>query len=79
MDLLPTKARNAINIVIDLINTVVMALFFYGSITVIQNALNSGQRWNRLRCSVIRNSQREAGSGLCPTSMREPDAPSEPR
>ena len=28
---------------IDLINTVVMALFFYGSITVIQNALNSGR------------------------------------
>ena len=43
VDLLPTKARNAINIVIDLINTVVMALFFYGSITVIQNALNSGR------------------------------------
>lgn len=39
VDLLPTKARNAINIVIDLINTVVMALFFNGSITVIQNAL----------------------------------------
>ena len=38
VDLLPTKARNAINIVIDLINTVVMALFFYGSITVIQNS-----------------------------------------
>lgn len=34
VDLLPTKARNAINIVIDLINTVVMALFFNGSITV---------------------------------------------
>ena len=43
VDLLPTKARNAINIVIDLINTVVMALFFNGSITVIQNALNSGR------------------------------------
>ena len=28
VDLLPTKVRNAINIVIDLINTVVMALFF---------------------------------------------------
>ena len=43
VDLLPTKVRNAINIVIDLINTVVMALFFTGSITVIQNALNSGR------------------------------------
>ena len=38
VDLLPTKARNAINIVIDLINTVVMALFFNGSITVIQKS-----------------------------------------
>ena len=41
VDLLPTKARNAINIVIDLINTVVMALFFILPRGIIFTAANA--------------------------------------
>lgn len=43
VDLLPTKVRNAINIIIDLINTGAMSLFFYYSFTVFNNAIKSAR------------------------------------
>ncbi len=43
MDLFPIKARNTINILVDLINTVIMGLFLFGSFTVIKNAITSGR------------------------------------
>lgn len=43
VDLLPIKIRNSVNICVDLINTLVMGLFFFYSFKVIQNAINSGR------------------------------------
>lgn len=43
VDLLPLVIRNSINVLVDLINTAVMCLFFVGALTVIQNAITSGR------------------------------------
>lgn len=44
VDLFPSKVRNTINILVDIINLVVMVLFLKASFVVIQNAVNSGRK-----------------------------------
>ncbi len=43
VDLLPTKLRNVLNIIIHIIITVCMALFFNSTFIVIKNAIKSGR------------------------------------
>lgn len=44
VDLFPSKVRNAINILVDLVNLIVMVLFFISSFTVIGNAIKSDRK-----------------------------------
>lgn len=44
VDLFPSKVRNAINILVDLVNLAVMGIFLKYSFKVIQNAINSQRK-----------------------------------